>query len=215
MPDKNTPPALRKSCSWSDTLHLGPCKKKYVYILLILLLSHASGCQLMFCGLSNLSGPDPLVSYGRHFGRTVHVLSNVKALITNGVLLMGELADEPEESFTAEYIYLLDSYTISNLSTRIIGNDVNIVSSKNFFRWSLGWKSVLSMVLIQTLQKFLSTSVQTIIIFLFQAIDFCGSFKRGYPPQELMILRVWKVWFSIGLFLPGSLSSPLLQEISK
>ncbi|KAH7919885.1 hypothetical protein BV22DRAFT_1050765 [Leucogyrophana mollusca] len=45
---------------------------------------------------------DPLVHHGRHFGRTVHALCNVQALITNGILRLGELADEPEETFTAE-----------------------------------------------------------------------------------------------------------------
>ena len=48
------------------------------------------------------STADPLVSYGHHFGRTVHTLANIKALITNGILCLGELADEPEESFTTE-----------------------------------------------------------------------------------------------------------------
>jgi len=47
---------------------------------------------------------DPLVSYGRHFGRTVHALCNVQALLTNGLLRLGELAEEPEETFTAEYV---------------------------------------------------------------------------------------------------------------
>lgn len=28
----------------------------------------------------------------------------MNALITNGILRLGELADEPEESFTAEYV---------------------------------------------------------------------------------------------------------------
>ncbi|KAG2145514.1 hypothetical protein BD769DRAFT_1625224 [Suillus cothurnatus] len=45
---------------------------------------------------------DPLVHYGRHFGRTVHALCNFQALLTNGILRMGELADTPEENFTAE-----------------------------------------------------------------------------------------------------------------
>lgn len=44
----------------------------------------------------------PLVHSGRHFGRTVHALCNVNSLITNGVLRLGELAEQPEESFTAE-----------------------------------------------------------------------------------------------------------------
>ncbi|KAG2131107.1 hypothetical protein BD769DRAFT_1627812 [Suillus cothurnatus] len=45
---------------------------------------------------------DPLVHYGRHFGRTVHALCNFQALLTNGILRMGELADTPGENFTAE-----------------------------------------------------------------------------------------------------------------
>lgn len=45
---------------------------------------------------------DPLVHHGRHFGRTIHALCNVDALIKNGLLRMGELADEPEETFTAQ-----------------------------------------------------------------------------------------------------------------
>ena len=48
------------------------------------------------------SAADPLVLYGCHFGHTVNALANIKALITNGILCLGELADEPEESFTAE-----------------------------------------------------------------------------------------------------------------
>jgi hypothetical protein len=45
---------------------------------------------------------DPLVSYGRHFGRTIHALANVKVLITNGILRLGELAEEAEDFFTTE-----------------------------------------------------------------------------------------------------------------
>ncbi|KAG2100217.1 uncharacterized protein F5147DRAFT_813447 [Suillus discolor] len=48
------------------------------------------------------SATDPLVHYGRHFGRTVHALCNFQALLTNGILRMGELAGIPEENFTAE-----------------------------------------------------------------------------------------------------------------
>jgi hypothetical protein len=45
---------------------------------------------------------DPLVHHGRHFGRTLHAMTNVKALLTNGLLRLGELAEQPEETFTAE-----------------------------------------------------------------------------------------------------------------
>ena len=50
---------------------------------------------------------DPLVHHGRHFGRTVHALCNMHTLLTNGVLRLVELADRPEESFTAEFVYSL------------------------------------------------------------------------------------------------------------
>ncbi|GBE89789.1 hypothetical protein SCP_1701140 [Sparassis crispa] len=45
---------------------------------------------------------DPLVHHGHHFGRTVHTLTNVQALITNGLLRMSELAEQPEDMFTNE-----------------------------------------------------------------------------------------------------------------
>ena len=43
---------------------------------------------------------DPLVGHGRHFGRTVHTWCSIRPLLSNGLLRMGELADEPEDSFT-------------------------------------------------------------------------------------------------------------------
>jgi len=49
--------------------------------------------------------PDPLVHHGRHFGRTVHALCNIQALLTNGLLRMGELSDEAEETSTYEYAF--------------------------------------------------------------------------------------------------------------
>lgn len=52
------------------------------------------------------SGTDPLVHYGRHFGRTVHALCTVSVLINNGILRMGELSEQPEESFSYEYVVL-------------------------------------------------------------------------------------------------------------
>jgi hypothetical protein len=44
------------------------------------------------------------VHHGRHFGRTVHALCSVQGLLRNGILRSGELSDEPEESFTPEYV---------------------------------------------------------------------------------------------------------------
>jgi hypothetical protein len=48
---------------------------------------------------------DPLVHHGRHFGRTVHALCTVSALLNNGLLRLGELADQPNEAFTHEYVF--------------------------------------------------------------------------------------------------------------
>ena len=56
--------------------------------------------SLIFCSC----GTDPLTHHGRHFGHTVHVLCTISALINNGVLRMGELAKNPKETFTHEYI---------------------------------------------------------------------------------------------------------------
>lgn len=55
-------------------------------------------------------GTDPLVHHGRHFGRTVHALCTVQALLNNGLLRMGELADQSEESFSHESVLFLLSY---------------------------------------------------------------------------------------------------------
>ncbi|KIJ58976.1 hypothetical protein HYDPIDRAFT_44219 [Hydnomerulius pinastri MD-312] len=43
------------------------------------------------------STQDPLVHHGRHFGCAVHAFCNVQTLISNGITLMGERDDEPEE----------------------------------------------------------------------------------------------------------------------
>lgn len=43
---------------------------------------------------------DPLVHHGRHFGRTVHAMCNIQALVTNGILRMA--AEVSEESLTSQ-----------------------------------------------------------------------------------------------------------------
>src|SRR5882762_8689922 len=49
-------------------------------------------------------GTDPLIHHGRHFGRTVHALCTISALLNNGILRMGELAEQPQSAFTHEYV---------------------------------------------------------------------------------------------------------------
>ena len=53
---------------------------------------------------------DPLVHHGRHFGRTVHALCNIRLLLSNGVPRLRELADKPEEQPTGQmYVALITS----------------------------------------------------------------------------------------------------------
>ncbi|KAG1842822.1 hypothetical protein C8R48DRAFT_751038 [Suillus tomentosus] len=66
------------------------------------------------------STSDPLVSHGRHFGRTVFALCNYPSLLTNSILRLEQMEDTPLEDFSAEYykmylfilspIDLLESY---------------------------------------------------------------------------------------------------------
>ncbi|KAG1849815.1 hypothetical protein C8R48DRAFT_613879 [Suillus tomentosus] len=60
---------------------------------------------------------DPLVSHGRHFGRTVFALCNYPSLLTNGILRLEQLEDATLEDFCAEerrehkvFPKLLDSF---------------------------------------------------------------------------------------------------------
>ncbi|KJA13063.1 hypothetical protein HYPSUDRAFT_151997 [Hypholoma sublateritium FD-334 SS-4] len=71
---------------------------------------------------------DPLVSSGRHFGRTIHALCNLHALISNGIIRTGERADEPDEAFTPQerrehkvYLKLLKS--VPGLEERLVNSD--------------------------------------------------------------------------------------------
>lgn len=78
-----------------DVLQLGPRKKAYaIHYTLLFFLTYS--VQSRRC-IAN-----PLIHFGRHFGRTIHAFCNINALITNGLLRLGELADEPEEAFTIE-----------------------------------------------------------------------------------------------------------------
>lgn len=45
---------------------------------------------------------DPLVHYGRHFGRTIFAFANVRALITNGLNNLGD-EDLDLEQLSARY----------------------------------------------------------------------------------------------------------------
>ena len=78
-----------------------------LYLLAFFIIAHSSS------PCSTATGP--LVSYGWHFGHTIHALANVKVLVTNSILRLGELAEELEENFTIEWVWkLLEKKTISH-----------------------------------------------------------------------------------------------------
>jgi hypothetical protein len=60
---------------------------------------------------------DPIVHHGRHFGRTVHALCRVQALLMNGIIRETEMDAAGEEALSAECVqsntannsYLLNS----------------------------------------------------------------------------------------------------------
>jgi hypothetical protein len=45
---------------------------------------------------------DPLVHHGRHFGRSIHALSRVHSLLTNGLIRDTDLDGCSEENLSAE-----------------------------------------------------------------------------------------------------------------
>ncbi|KZP23215.1 hypothetical protein FIBSPDRAFT_737788 [Athelia psychrophila] len=47
-------------------------------------------------------GTDPLIHYGRHFGRTVHTLCTISAIMTNGLLRLADDSNTPDEEYPPE-----------------------------------------------------------------------------------------------------------------
>lgn len=92
MPDENPPPGAPV-----NALKMAKRKTPCVH--------NSDFCTLFFLTkLLRLSRPgDPFVHHGRHFGRTVHAMCNVHALIYNGIGHMGE-EPVPEESLTYELV---------------------------------------------------------------------------------------------------------------
>jgi len=75
------------------------------------------------------------VHHGRHFGRTVHALCTVHALLTNGILHVGELSDQPDDSFTHEQVIFI----LIGHGRCLFGleKEENIGYLINFFKWCL------------------------------------------------------------------------------
>ena len=83
----------------SNALELGPRKKAYVKLQsLTIRISLTMPCSAAI---------DPLVSHGRHYGRTVHAFCNISVLITNGRTI---------EDYSAEYILEFSFLHIYNSS---------------------------------------------------------------------------------------------------
>ncbi|KAG0694733.1 hypothetical protein DFH29DRAFT_985178 [Suillus ampliporus] len=60
------------------------------------------------CGVNARQMPsatDPLVHYGCHFRQMVHALCNFQALLTNGILQVGELAEIPDENLLQSILF--------------------------------------------------------------------------------------------------------------
>jgi len=91
-------PTTTGSQKRQNALQLGPWKKPYVSQV------YVRDSSIVIRYLHNRCGSDPLVHHGRHFGRTVHALCTISALLNNGILRMVELADRAEETFTHEYV---------------------------------------------------------------------------------------------------------------
>ncbi|KJA13336.1 hypothetical protein HYPSUDRAFT_151695 [Hypholoma sublateritium FD-334 SS-4] len=105
MPNNENDPSAsssdRSSQLQTDALRLGPRKKP--------------------------RSTDPLVHHGRHFGRSIHALCSLHALINNGIIRMGERSEEPEEVFTAHErrehrVYLLLLKSVPGLEERIMSS---------------------------------------------------------------------------------------------
>ena len=101
MADENAQPS--SSSNNNNSLRLGNRKKpwfKLLFVILSYFYSHLSGIR---------HSSNPLVHHGRHFGRTVYAMCNVRLLITNGLLRLKESdgGEVSEESLTFEYVFRL------------------------------------------------------------------------------------------------------------
>lgn len=80
-----------------NALQLGPRKKAYVKQVQL------SSSMRSFGLCCHRSYQDPLVHHGRHFGRTIHGLCRVHAVINNGLVIQAELLDlDPEGALGLE-----------------------------------------------------------------------------------------------------------------
>jgi hypothetical protein len=86
-------------------LDLGTGRSRKLPSIVFVTLSDFFSC---LSGIRHSS--DPLVHHGRHFGRTVYAMCNVRSLIRNTLLRLEESdgGEVSEESLTSEYIFLVN-----------------------------------------------------------------------------------------------------------
>jgi hypothetical protein len=77
-----------------NALELGPRKKAYPFLLhLFTITSSLNSASCL---------TDPLVHHGRHFGRTVHALCRVHAVLNNGILRESSILGDVEQLATEQ-----------------------------------------------------------------------------------------------------------------
>ena len=100
-------------------------------------------CQIFYSCLSGIRhSSDPLVHHGRHFGRTVYAMCNVRSLITNALLRLEESDDGEisEESLTTEYVFLVDLSVTWTFVYSSVGHGRSIIYFRSCRPWSpISW----------------------------------------------------------------------------
>lgn len=109
--DENQPSSessLGRRPRLENALELGPRKKAQVYSIRFTRSNDVNGSPTR-C-LTN-----PFVHHGRHFGRTVHALCRVHAIINNGILWEGSIGNGEElDSEQYEYSFFFVGYMLKN-----------------------------------------------------------------------------------------------------
>jgi hypothetical protein len=147
------------------------------------------------------------VHHGRHFGRTIHALCSVNALLTNGILREVELAERPEETFSAEYVMPVRN-ELSELKA-VLEKEESIGSSSISFRWCQAWSNVSWTA--PRRNSFLSPTwyVSFIPVFRRILITSVGRSRRARRAPGRTIPRASRAQSSTGSHRKGKLLTPL------
>jgi hypothetical protein len=97
--------------------HWVPEKNRELFVSPVTFCTTASSPRAILINHPLRRTSDPLVHHGRHFGRTVHAMCNVPALVTKGIMLMGQDGDMSEESLTTQSVMNSDRFRCLLLAT--------------------------------------------------------------------------------------------------